>query len=106
MNERPQAMSLREKLRSHWLCIQEELFPWLDDANGPLTERHRQLVTVLELVDLERFVRGWHGLPERPPAERQALARAFIAKAVFNFSTRNISDSALKSYSLLSALTS
>jgi hypothetical protein len=83
-------MSLREKLHSRWLCIQVELFPWLDDAIGPLTERHRQLVTVLELVPLERFVRGWHGLPGRPPAERPALARAFIAKAVFNFSTTSM----------------
>jgi hypothetical protein len=80
-------MSLREKLSSHWFCIQVELFPWLDEAIGPLTERHRQLVTVLELVHLERLVRGQYGLPGRPPAERPALARAFIAKAVFNFST-------------------
>jgi hypothetical protein len=90
MNERPQAMSLGEKLRSHWSYIQVDLFPWLDDAVGPLTERHQQLVTVLELVGLERFVRGWDGLPGRPPAERPALARAFIAKAVFNFSTTSM----------------
>lgn len=58
-------MLLRETLSSHWFRIQVELFPWLDDAVCPLTERHRQLVTVLELVRVERFVHGWRGLPGR-----------------------------------------
>jgi hypothetical protein len=80
-------MSLREKLSSHWFRIQVDLFPWLEDAVGPLTVRHRQLVTVVELARVERFVRGWRGLPGRPQAERPALARAFIAKAVFDLPT-------------------
>jgi len=37
------------------------------------------------MVRIEAFLPGWPGLPGRPPAERAILARAFVAKAVFNF---------------------
>lgn len=80
-------MSLRETLSSYWEKIQGELFPFLDDAIGPLTPSHRQLVVVLEMARLEAFVRHWRGLPGRPPSERAALARAFVAKAVLNLPT-------------------
>ncbi len=33
---------------------------------------------------------GWPGLPGRPLSERLALARAFVAKAVFNLSTTRL----------------
>ena len=36
------------------------------------------------MARVEAFLPGWHGLPGRPLAERAALARAFVAKAVFN----------------------
>jgi len=80
-------MSLRETLSTYWQKIQGELFPFLDDALGDLTSSHRQFVIVLDMVRLEAFVRHWQGLPGRPLAERAALGRAFIAKAVFNLST-------------------
>jgi len=77
-------MPLRETLSGYWHTFQGELFPWLEEDLGPLGERHRQLVTVLELVRVESFLRHWHGLPGRPLKDRAALARAFMAKAVFN----------------------
>ncbi|MEI6513823.1 MAG: transposase [bacterium] len=80
-------MSLRDTLSSYWAAIQGELFPWLDDCLGPLTERHRDIVTVLEFVRLESFLPYWSGLPGRPLSERVALARAFVAKAVLNLPT-------------------
>jgi hypothetical protein len=49
-----------------------------------LGERYRHLVTVLELVRPERFLPHPHGARGRPPADRAALARSFVAKAVFN----------------------
>jgi hypothetical protein len=54
---------------------------------GSLSASHKQLVVVLDMVRLEAFVRHWHGLPGRPLAERAALGRAFIAKAVLNLPT-------------------
>jgi hypothetical protein len=84
-------MSLNETLAAYWLHIQEELLPWLDDTMcGPLSGHHRQLVSVLGMVRIEAFLAGWHGLPGRPPCERAVLARAFIAKAVFNIPTTSL----------------
>ena len=80
-------MSLKETLTTYWLRVQHELLPWLDDTVGPLGERHQQLVSVLGLARIETFVPSLHGLPGRPASERAALARAFVAKAVFNFPT-------------------
>ena len=80
-------MSLKESLTTYWLHVQHELLPWLDDSMGPLGQRHRQLVSVLGLARIEAFVPSFHGLPGRPASERAALARAFVAKAVFNFPT-------------------
>ena len=89
--QRARAMSLKETLSAYWLHIQEELLPWLDDTTcGPLSGHHQQLVTVLGMVRIEAFVSGWHELPGRPPSERAALARAFIAKAVFNIPTTSL----------------
>lgn len=84
-------MSLREILSTYWLRIQGELLPWLDDAmDGPLTGHHRQFVNVLGLARIETFLPSWYGLVGRPPAERAALARSFIAKAVFNLPTTRL----------------
>src|SRR4051794_12212442 len=88
---RMQAMSLKEILSTYWLRIQGELLPWLDDAmDGPLTAHHRQFVSVLGLARIETFLPSWYGLVGRPPAERAALARSFIAKAVFNLPTTRL----------------
>ena len=84
-------MSLRETLSTYWLRIQEELLPWLDDTmDSELSGRHQQLVSVRGLARIEAFLPGWRGLPGRPPSERTALARAFVAKAVFNIPTTRL----------------
>ena len=84
-------MSLKETLSAYWLHIQEDLLPWLNDTTcGPLSGHHKQLVTVLGMARIEAFLPGWRGLPGRPPAERAALARAFVAKAVFNVPTTRL----------------
>ena len=80
-------MSLKQTLSRHWLTVQRELFPQLEEALGPLGERYQRLVQVLELVRVEEWVpyqRGWRG---RPLEDRAALARAFLAKAVLNVAT-------------------
>jgi hypothetical protein len=85
------AMSLKETLSVYWVHVQEELLPWLNDTTcGPLNEHHKQLVSVLGMARIEAFLPGWPGLPGRPLSERSALARAFVAKAVFNFPTTRL----------------
>src|SRR5271155_758772 len=84
-------MSLKETLAAYWLHIQEETFAWLHDTEcGPPSGQSPQLVSVLGMVRIEAFLAGWHGLPGRPPCERAVLARAFIAKAVFNIPTTSL----------------
>jgi len=80
-------MSLRESLSSCWSSIQHDLFPWLEERVGPLTVLHQDLVKVLEVARFGAFVPHCHGLAGRPLSERAALARAFVAKAVFNVAT-------------------
>jgi len=58
--------------------------------DGPLSAHHRQLVSVLGLARIETFLPGWQGLVGRPPAERAALARSFVAKSVFNLPTTRL----------------
>ena len=86
-------MSLGESLSTYWETIQEGLFPRLEGVVGALTPLYKKLVTVLEVARLEIFLPHWRGVPGRPEAERAALARAFVAKAVFNLpTTRSLID--------------
>jgi hypothetical protein len=78
---------MREMLTSAWNHVQGFLFPMLREEVGPLTPRHERLVLVLDVARIEAFVQMWPGLPGRPLADRHALARAFVAKAVFNLPT-------------------
>jgi Transposase domain (DUF772) len=77
-------MPLLTLVTATWSHIQGNLFPWLQAELGPLTDNHKRLITVLEMVRVEVFVAVHDGAPGRPPEDRQALARAFIAKAVLN----------------------
>ena len=80
-------MSLREILSNYGFVFQRELFPALEEEIGPLGERYELFVTVLEFVRVERFLASFYALPGRPQEDRAALARAFIAKAVFQLPT-------------------
>ncbi len=73
---------------------QRSLFPTLEEMEGVLPPRFQRLVLAIELVSLEEHVMprpcGGRG---RPRSDRQALARAFIAKAQFNLpDTRSLID--------------
>lgn len=82
-------MKLWEKIS--WLRgrLQQGLFSDLEECwEQPLTEKEQRLVTILELIEVERYVprsslNQWMG---RKILERQAIARAFVAKTVYNHS--------------------
>ena len=76
-------MALREILSSYWSCFQALLFPQLEETIGALGERHQRFVMVLEWVRVETLLPYQHRRRGCPPSDRAALARAFIAKAVF-----------------------
>ncbi len=66
------------------------LFSWLRAEVRPLTEDHERLVAVLGMVRIETFVPVASELPGRPPEDRPALARAFVAKAMFDLPTTSM----------------
>jgi transposase len=80
-------MPLLNCLSRTWSHIQGNLFPWLGEQLGPLTETHKQVITAVEVAGVEAFVQVWPGLPGRPPHDRAALARAFVVKAVIGLPT-------------------
>src|SRR5665811_274070 len=78
---------LRETLSQYWVAIQGSLFPWLAEELGELTKNHQELVTTLELLRIERYTYSNRGFPGCPLKSRSAIARAFIAKMVYNIPT-------------------
>lgn len=62
---------------------QRSLFPELEDEFGPLGEKHRKLIDALVLLPIEEVL-GNSGSTGRgrPPKDRCAIARAFVAKSV------------------------
>jgi len=76
------------KLSQIWFEVQEVLFPFIEkQVEEPLTEKLKNLVTTLELIRIEDFVRVpeyWQG---QSPKYRKQIARAFVAKAVYNMDT-------------------
>jgi hypothetical protein len=83
--------------RISWLkkTIQENLFPHLRECfDDPLTEKQKDLIMILEVIEIEKYVHhlnnSWTG---RPPEDRCTLARSFVAKAVYNLAnTRMLID--------------
>src|SRR5882757_4718642 len=63
--------------------LQQQLFPRLREELGPLSSRYEDFVSALALLQLDGYVavRGGRG---RPRHDRACIARAFLAKAVFN----------------------
>ncbi len=80
----------RQELSSIWNHFQSSLFPWLQEELGELTEKQRQLVEVLELAQIETHIPYVGRVPGRPLESRCAIARAFVAKAVYNMPTTEV----------------
>jgi hypothetical protein len=79
--------TLGERLERFSHLNQELLFERLESQLGVLSAKARLLVSVLGMICLSRYVapsRGWRG---RPSKDRQALATAFLAKAILKLET-------------------
>ena len=86
-------LTLSGQLKQFLRVMQGSLFPALEEELGPLSGKLRQLIAVLELVQIEAMVGPWHGGVGRPALHTRAIARAFVAKAVYNLSdTRQLLD--------------
>ena len=83
-------MKLTNKIS--WLMgrVQKSLFPHLNECfDTSLTKQEQRLVSILEIVQIERYVskcatNHWRG---RKPLARPSLARAFVAKTLYRLPT-------------------
>ncbi len=77
-----------KKLSQIWFEVQHVLFPFLEQQiEDPLTNKLKQLIRTLELIRIDEMVKipeYWHG---QSPKNRKQIARAFVAKAVYNMNT-------------------
>jgi IS5 family transposase len=69
--------------QSFGVILQDQLFPALREELGHMSERHEQFVRALAMLEMDGFVTVRHGRGRRPH-DRLNVARAFLAKAVFN----------------------
>ena len=76
-----------DEMKWRWSYIQGYLFPSMREDIDPITEALGRLVTTLDVIGLEAFVPDPPRAPGRPPEDRRALARAFVAKAVLGIPT-------------------
>ena len=88
-----------------WFKMQTTLFPFIEDVFGGVSEKEKELVGILELARIEEFVpMKIGGLQGRPLEDRRALARAFIAKAVYDIKTTSALIERLKASKNLRAI--
>ena len=81
---------LRVAFAPYWQSIQHALFPQLERVLGPLTEKQQQLVQTLEVIRIEQMIPRRLPVPGRPPKDRAAMARALVAKAIYDMPTTRV----------------
>jgi hypothetical protein len=75
-------------LSQFWNHLQHELFPFLrEEDHLELSPALEKVIRVLEFTQVDRFIPSSRGFVGRPPKDRVALARAFVAKAVLDLPT-------------------
>ena len=74
-----------------WNTIQSSLFPRFEEELDPLSEKEKQFIKVVSLLDLGKHLKtyAWRGIGRRRKS-RLSLAKAFIAKSVYNLETTDI----------------
>jgi hypothetical protein len=92
--------SLLQLLGQFSSIFQRELFPAMEEAVGPLSATHQRFAKTLGLLELDGFVAVQHGRG-RPAHDRGAIARAFVAKAIWNLPTTRATLDRLQSDAVL-----
>lgn len=71
-----------------WLKVinlEQSLFPRLEESMGKLSSKEEKLIKILDFAEIERFVSSVQ--ITNPPKDREEMARAFVAKQVYNLQT-------------------
>lgn len=77
------------QLLNLWNSIQDYLFPVIEEGLGEeLSKKEQEFVRVCTLCELDHYLDGllWEGVGRRSK-DRLSILKAFVAKAVYNFST-------------------
>ena len=75
-------------LSKMWLKVinlEQSLFPKLEASMGNLSTKEEKLIKILDFAQIEKFVSSFH--ITNPPKDREEMARAFVAKQVYNLQT-------------------
>jgi hypothetical protein len=75
-------------LSKMWLKVmnlEQSLFPRLEESMGKLSSKEAKLIKILDFAQIENFVCS--AQITNPPKDREELARAFVAKQVYNLQT-------------------
>ncbi len=77
--------NFKQNISNYLNKLNQSLFPFLEDhLEAPISEKLRKLIIVLDMIEIEKYVYDHRGNVGRPPKVRSAIARAFVAKAVYN----------------------
>jgi Transposase DDE domain/Transposase domain (DUF772) len=90
-------MSFRSTLSGLLNNIQCQLFPALELHVGPISDEHKHLTTILELVKIEDYLPCTKFNFGRPVKPRSRIARAFIAKVILKIPNTELLITRLKS---------
>jgi hypothetical protein len=75
-------------LSKMWLKVmnlEQSLFPRLEESMGKLSSKEAKLIKILDFAHIEKYVSA--SSITNPPKDREEMARAFVAKQVYNFQT-------------------
>ena len=96
--------SLLQMLGQFGAILQDHLLPAITEELGPLSDKQEQLIRTLALLGLEGFTGSRRGSVGRPPHDRAAIARVFVAKAVYGVTQTDAMIDRLKSDTVLRRL--
>lgn len=83
--DHPEVAPSLSKMWLKVLDLEQSLFPLLQASMGPLSPKEEKLMRILDLAKIETFVSDVQ--VTNPPRDRTEMARAFVAKQVYDFQT-------------------
>ena len=71
--------------------IERSLFPWLEEALEPLTEKEQRLARVVSLTNLGKNMTQYHCHGSgRKREDKFSIVKVFSSKSIYNFETTDI----------------
>ncbi len=84
-------------LSTLWHTIRDFLYPVLEEDLDPLTKKQRQFIAVCEMAELDKHMGRYRGaFLGRKKIARLDVAKAFVAKAIYNCPTTVVMIETLK----------